>query len=143
MKKIRSAKAQTIPTRLIAPCGMNCRLCHAYIRDKNVCPGCSGDNRLKSTYCIECKIKNCDKLTKRGNSFCFNCKSFPCKRLKNLDKRYRKKYGMSMIENLEIIREAGIRYFIKKEKQRRACPECGDLICVHKPKCFSCGYKWQ
>lgn len=25
---------------LIAPCGMNCGTCIAYLRDKNKCPGC-------------------------------------------------------------------------------------------------------
>ncbi len=25
---------------LIAPCGMNCGICLAYLRTKNVCPGC-------------------------------------------------------------------------------------------------------
>ncbi len=27
----------------IAPCGMNCATCLAYLRDKNTCCGCRGD----------------------------------------------------------------------------------------------------
>jgi ribosomal protein L37E len=48
-----------------------------------------------------------------------------------------------MIDNLKNIREFGIRDFIKNEKERWACPECGEIICVHKENCISCGYKWR
>jgi hypothetical protein len=60
-----------------------------------------------------------------------------------LDKRYISKYGMSMIANLEMINDFGIRHFIRAEKVKWICPECGELICVHKPNCLSCGYAWQ
>jgi hypothetical protein len=75
--------------------------------------------------------------------YCFGCDNFPCVRLKHLDKRYRTKYGMSMIGNLENIREFGIRQFTRNEKGRWTCPQCGEMICVHKPQCISCGYKWR
>lgn len=29
---------------LIAPCGMNCSICMAYLREKNKCPGCRGND---------------------------------------------------------------------------------------------------
>jgi hypothetical protein len=32
---------------LIAPCGINGRLCRAYFREKNVYPGCRGDDSQK------------------------------------------------------------------------------------------------
>ena len=80
---------------------------------------------------------------KKGHSFCGDCDSFPCKRLKQLDKRYRTKYGMSMIENLEMIHEIGIVEFVTRETKRWTCPECGELICVHKPNCLVCDYAWN
>jgi hypothetical protein len=75
--------------------------------------------------------------------YCFGCDSFPCARLKNLDKRYRTKYGMSMIDNLGDIRKFGIRRFIRNEKERWTCPECGQAICVHRPQCPFCLQKWR
>ena len=132
-----------IPTALIGPCGMNCRLYSAYTRDREACPGCRGDNSLKAISCVSCRIKNCEEMANAKIKYCFGCDSFPCLRLKHLDKRYRTKYGMSMIGNLENIREFGIRQFIRNEKKRWACPQCGVLICVHKPQCISCGYKWR
>ena len=143
MMSIRSTKTNAILPELIAPCGMNCRLCRAYGRDKKACPGCRDDDSLKSKTCVNCRIKNCEKIVQGGSRYCFNCDSFPCDRLNHLDKRYRAKYGMSMIDNLISIRTFGIRHFIRNEKERWICPECGKIICVHKENCISCGYKWH
>ena len=46
---------------------------------------------------------------------------------------------MSMIENLENIEQQGIRKFVRNEKARWACPECGGIICVHRGFCSECG----
>jgi len=136
-----------IPTDLIAPCGMNCRLCWGYIREKNTCPGCQNINRQeshKSKYRTTCIIRNCEKLAKSKTQYCSDrCDSYPCARLKKLDKRYRTKYGMSMIENLQMINGVGIRNFIQNEKSKWICPECSNMICVHRPKCINCGYNWN
>ncbi len=132
----------TIPTNLIAPCGMNCRLCLGYIRERNTCPGCRMINNQNSQSRNRCRIKNCDQIAKI--KYCSDsCAKFPCVRLKQLDKRYRTKYGMSMIDNLKMISEFGIRHFIRNEKEKWTCPECGEIICVHRPACLSCGYQWQ
>ena len=128
---------------LIAPCGMNCRLCRAYIRQKNHCPGCRGDDSVKSKYCVECKIKNCEQLKKSESGFCFDCKLFPCVKLKNLDKRYRTRYRMSMIDNLNNISEQGVVQFLKDEDARWQCGACGALLCVHKKQCVHCGTEWE
>jgi len=118
----------------IAPCGMNCRLCMGYVRAKNQCDGClTPDTRCSRS----CTLRFC---TERSGKYCdHSCSSFPCRRLKNLDKRYREKYGMSMIENLLQIEQIGIRQFVRNENIRWACTVCGELICVHRPKCLNCG----
>ena len=126
---------------LIAPCGMNCGICLTYLREKNKCPGCRDDKNVLG-YCRKCIIKNCEKLKENNWKFCSNkCEKFPCTRLKNLDKRYRTKYNMSMIENLNNIEQLGIRTFVKNEKMRWSCSECGGTICVHRGYCYSCGEK--
>jgi hypothetical protein len=126
---------------LIAPCGMNCGICMAYLREKKKCPGCRGSNENKSFSCANCKIKNCIELNKNNLKFCFKCKKFPCERIKYLDKRYRTKYNMSMIENLENIKKLGLREFVKNEKIRWTCSQCGGTICVHRGYCYNCGKK--
>lgn len=118
----------------IAPCGMNCRLCIGYVRARNKCDGCLTPN---SKCGRKCTVRFCNK---RKGKYCdHSCASFPCSRLKNLDKRYRGKYGMSMLENLLQIEEVGIRQFIRNENVRWRCSACGELICVHRPACLNCG----
>lgn len=123
---------------MIAPCGMNCAICLAYLREKNRCSGCWGANDNKSKSCIQCIIKNCELLAKTKSKFCYECSKYPCLRLKQLDKRYRTRYYMSMIENLEYIREKGLTVFIKKENLRWKCKNCGGTICVHRGICLEC-----
>ena len=125
---------------LIAPCGMNCGLCSGYLRGKKQCPGCHGEDENKPKYCIVCRIKTCEELAASEEGFCYSCVKFPCARLRQLDKRYRTKYDMSMIENLEIIREIGVDEFVTRERKRWTCTECGNLICVHKVTCLACGH---
>lgn len=119
---------------------MNCALCIGHIREKNRCPGCNHrDDRLKAGACRQCSIKLCQRPG-HPTRFCFRCPAYPCRRLRDLDKRYRTRYGMSMIENLEFIRAHGIRAFVAQQKVRWACPECGSLLCVHRPACLHCGH---
>jgi len=123
---------------LIAPCGMNCGVCMAYLREKNRCVGCNSDSPGKRKTRLNCKIKNCPE--RPGSSrFCFACEKYPCAGLQHLDKRYRTKYSMSMIENLNGIRDMGIEEFMETENTRRVCPQCGNPICVHNGRCYHCG----
>jgi hypothetical protein len=127
---------------LIAPCGMNCGLCMVYVRDRNGCLGCRAGDEGKAKSCLACTIRNCESIRSGGSVFCGECDSFPCPRLKRLDARYRMKYRMSMLENLQAIRDAGVRAFVASEQLRWACPECGALQCVHTSECLYCGHVW-
>ena len=124
---------------LIAPCGMNCSVCLCHFRKKNQCPGCRIMDAYESSYGRKCIIRSCQILKENNWKFCSDkCDKYPCLRLRNLDKRYRTKYNMSMVENLESIQANGIKRFIKSEKARWACPECGGPICVHRRHCLIC-----
>lgn len=124
---------------LIAPCGMNCALCIGYLRAKNKCGGCNTNSSGKPNYCTNCIIVHCPKRAETESGFCYECDSFPCKRMKTLDTRYLKNYGMSMIENLETIQSVGLEEFITLEVERWKCSKCGSLFCVHRDKCLTCG----
>jgi Protein of unknown function (DUF3795) len=143
MTPVKSTMSDPIRTALIAPCGMNCRLCCAYTRDKKACPGCRGDDSVKPKTRVTCRIKNCEEIRQGKARYCFSCDRFPCDRLNHLDERYRTRYGMSMIDNLVHIKKFGIRHFMRNEKERWTCPECSQLLCVHKPQCLFCGHKWR
>ena len=124
---------------LIAPCGMNCRLCIAFTRKKKPCAGCNGDDTNKPYHCVVCTIKKCESVQASPSGLCTDCEK-TCRRLKDLDKRYRAKYHMSMLENLSYIKENGMEAFLKREEERWSCPECGRIVSVHRDECPSCGH---
>lgn len=124
----------------IAPCGMNCAICIGMMREKNKCPGCNFMGPGKPGYCRKCVIRNCPVIKKsKAAGFCFVCDNFPCKRLRNLDKRYRSKYNMSMIENLLYIKKEGVRKLLKREEKKWKCRKCGATLSCHRQACLKCG----
>jgi hypothetical protein len=130
-----------ISADLMAPCGMNCGICMAFLRDKNTCPGCRNLDETCKTSCLKCKIKNCEELKNSDKKFCGECEKYPCDKVKHIDKRYRTKYEMSMIENLNKIKEIGLENFMKIENSRWLCLKCGNQICIHNKKCYFCEKK--
>ncbi|MEJ2739923.1 MAG: DUF3795 domain-containing protein [Dehalococcoidia bacterium] len=129
---------------LIAPCGMNCAICSAYlayegdIKNKGVktpyCKGCRPRNKL----CSFLK-KRCDKLIQNSTTYCFECEEFPCGNLAHIDGRYKQLYRMSMIDNLLLIKDHSIEYLLETEARKWKCPQCGGTISCHNGICYSCG----
>ena len=127
-------------TELVAPYWMNCRICLAFFgyamsgkKRKIKCKGC---NPFKKS-CTHLK-KFCEKLTKKEIEYCHECNHFPCKQLQKLDDKYREGFDMSMIANLRFIKENGMEKFLQQQEEKYKCPKCGEIICVHNGKCYSC-----
>ena len=126
---------------LIAPCGMNCAVCSRYLAHVN---------NLKRSQCIGCRPrgKKCAYLFRecgeprdsagRKARFCFACREYPCERIDHMDKRYRAHYGMSVKENLELIRDKGVRSFLRAQAKKYRCSTCSGMISTHNGKCFRC-----
>lgn len=129
---------KSIPLELIAPCGMNCNLCSAFLREEKYivkCPGCRADDHYKPRSCAKCIINHCEILKQNQWQYCSSqCPQFACNRLKNIDRRYRTKYGMSMIDNLNDIEKRGIRAFIAQEEKKWIKGD--QIFCVHKKVYF-------
>ena len=135
---------------LIAPCGMDCRICSSFLTFDHNIPKV----RHKISHCTGCRprgkqcawlIKRCDKLLEKKLEYCFECEDFPCPNLSRLDKNYRKNYQMSMIENLTQVRDQGFERFFENQKAKYGCPTCESLTSVHSKKCFRCGevHSWK
>jgi len=130
------------PSELIAPCGMNCAICAGYLALKNdvknqgiripTCPGC----RPRGKQCAYLK-KQCPKLNGEIR-FCYECKTFPCHRLKTIDARYQSRYRTSFIENLLFIKENGMEKFLQAQQKKWQCPNCGEMTSCHNGLCFKC-----
>ena len=131
-------------SELIAPCGMNCAICKAYLAYTHGVPRVRG----KVTYCAGCLprakncyvIRGCPKLRKNQIQSCSECDTVPCEKLAHLDKRYREHYDMSMVENLKELKNRGMTEFLNSQQEKYRCLDCGDVVCVHDNKCYSCGY---
>lgn len=128
---------------LVAPCGMDCGVCSAYLAYVNHLP----TKRAAITHCPGCRIRpkhcaylkgHCVPLSQGEVGFCFECADYPCAHLRHIDRRYRTTYGMSFLENLDVIQSSGIDAFIAHQQLRYACPHCGELRSVHNGKCFAC-----
>ena len=112
------------------------------------CKGC----RPRDKKCSFLK-KKCDLLLNNAVDFCYECKDFTNESLKHLDKRYRTFFHMSFIENLNFIKEHGVRKFLEIQREKWECTDCGKVICCHNGICFSCSldqlknkknlYRWK
>ena len=129
---------------LIAPCGINCAVCSAYlarardVRSRGVrMPYCTGW-RARDKQCALLK-KRCARIREGGIRFCYECPDFPCRQLEGLDRRYRDKYRTSPLANLAEIRDHGAASFIDHEDARWRCPSCGGTVSCHHGTCFDCG----
>jgi len=127
---------------LLAPCGINCGVCKAYLAySRGVLK-----KRGSVTHCLGCLPRNkncfikrgCAKLSKNMVRFCFQCNTMPCSNLDRVDRRYREHYGISLVGNLREIEENGLEAFLKSQEAKYKCPECGDVISVHDRKCYLC-----
>ncbi len=121
----------TFDSKLIAPCGMNCAICKAHLREHNPCHGCNFTEKNRPKTRVKCPLRVCRKRTGR---FCCPCPEFPCDRLRQLDRRYRMKYSMSQIENLEFIKAKGAERFVEKEGKRWFSKR--GVLCVHDKKYY-------
>ncbi len=128
-------------SELMAPCGINCGVCLGYLREKNKCKGCRSKGTEKPTYCFTCIIANCNHLKNTASGFCYDCDKYPCRRMKQLEKRYRLRYNMSIFENFAIIKSQGLQKFAEAEKIKWLCHVCGGNICIHRGFCLECGKK--
>jgi hypothetical protein len=127
----------TIPTNLVAPCGMDCLVCYVYLKKKKPCQGCRGQDESKPEHCRKCAIKDCS-VTHQVD-FCGDCADFPCAIIKRLDKSYKKRYQASLINNAIQLKTMGIIPFLLAEKDKWTCTQCEGVISLHDRFCSDCG----
>jgi hypothetical protein len=129
----------TVEDYLFAPCGMNCLVCYVHLKKIKPCGGCLGADANKPDRCKACAIKLC--ALARGYTHCHECPEFPCARINNLEKSYRKRYATSLVGNSLSVRDIGMVVFQKLERIRWSCKKCGGVISLHDGVCSECGGK--
>jgi len=128
-----------IDNKMVAVCGMNCKVCYKHLaRGKYTkqCNGCKFQDETLPSSCRNCKLVAC--ANEKNIDYCYQCDQFPCKLIKNLDKSYRTRYDVSLVENSKTIREKGIDVFLEEEKQKWTCDKCINIISLHDKICSGC-----
>ena len=126
---------------MLAPCGMTCAVCYVHLKEKKPCLGCRGQDTSKPEHCRKCKIKDC--ASSQRIDFCFDCPSFPCVTIKRLDKSYRQRYQVSLIDNGIRIKTVGAEGHLLEEKEKWTCAQCGGVISLHDHACSECGMELE
>ena len=131
---------------MIAPCGLNCSVCGDALRKEAPCLGCNGPVEFKPEFCGKnCKIVTCEIRQKLPEPFCDLCPKYPCEDIMEKETRYANEYPLneSPLGNLYFIRTHGMEEFLRQEKERWTCPECGNIVCVHTGVCSGCGAEYS
>lgn len=122
---------------------MDCGVCSGYLAHSHGVPR----KRGAILHCTGCRARakkcaylkgHCLALANGEVDFCFECADYPCLRLQQLDSRYRGRYGMSLIENLDLVRDSGVQALIERQRTLFECARCGQLRSVHNRKCYVC-----
>lgn len=132
---------ETIPEYLFAPCGINCMVCYMHLKRKKACIGCLGNDVDKPERCKMCAIKKC--ATEMGCKYCFQCNTFPCIKIKNLEKSYITRYGVSILGNSNYVGAHGIVEFQNTEILKWKCKKCCGVMSLHDGVCSECGEKHE
>ena len=133
---------------LAAPCGIFCGACRSYLllkkdllEKKGYKTGCKGC-RVRNKNCAFIK-RDCPYLKKKEVQYCFECVRFPCQNLIKINNTYKEKYSVSLIKNLERMREVGVEKWLSEQQALYKCIKCGGEVCVHDEECFDCGYQYN
>ncbi len=130
---------ESIPKNLLAPCGLDCMLCHHHCKSDIICGGCRGGNGL-SKHCASCDILACTEG--KGLTFCYECEDFPCKKLTDFNEVYIRRFGHEFLPNAVMMKEIGIEKASRALNEEWKC-ECGGIICIHDDLCSECRKKRQ
>ena len=134
-------------------CGLNCRACPVLVANQNntvaaraaewgmepenlVCHGCKSEHT--AVFCVKCEMRTCAQ--EKGIEFCFECDSFPCTMLVNFNNDKAAHHSV-VLHNLNRIREVGAEAWLKEQKLRWQCPECGSAYTWYDEICSACGGK--
>lgn len=125
---------------MLAPCGMDCAVCYKHVGIRKYAKpraGCLQGDIGKPEHCRTCKIISC--AHEKGHTRCLECMDFPCKLIKNMEKSYRQRYGVSLVENSLTAREKGVAAFLEQDRARWTCTACGGAFSLHDDVCSECG----
>ncbi len=144
---------------MIGICGLYCGTCPNYLayRENDVdelqriagannmpvaevrCDGCLSGKVMP--FCRECRhgFRQCAR--ENGVTWCFECSSFPCERLKQFSRIHVVNgihHHAEVISELEYMKEHGTEAWLKKQADNERCPKCGKRLYWFVHECPEC-----
>ena len=103
--------------------------------DKEIkCYGCKGEYVFEN--CRGCRIRSCAES--KGIEFCNTCPEFPCENIERF-KSWNLAHHKVALHSLEIIKEIGIKEWLKQQEERWLCSNCNHPYSWFEEKCVGCG----
>lgn len=138
-------------TPLLGICGVYCGACTTYraYNDKDqvlfsrlikmgmppdeiLCKGCGSS--VLNEWCTNCDFRKCVK--EKEVAYCFECEEFPCKKLIDFSKtRPHRTLGL---RNLKLLKEMPLEKWLKAQKKRWTCSQCGKMLHWYSENCPYC-----
>ncbi len=103
-------------------------------KDELYCEGCKGEN--VSVFCRNCGLKEC--AIQHEVEFCFGCSEYPCDKLQTF-KNDDNPHHSVILKNLESLKKKSLESWLKSQKDRWSCPECGTPFSWYDKECQECG----
>ena len=85
--------------------------------------------------CQGCQVRKCAQS--KDLEFCNNCSSFPCEKIKIFEKRNLGHNNVA-IHYFNTIKEEGVQNWLKQQKERWSCSNCGNAFSWYEEKCTLC-----
>jgi rRNA maturation endonuclease Nob1 len=98
------------------------------------CHGCK--SRVNAVYCVDCDIKRCAE--NKQVEYCFECDEYPCSRLVDF-KNDEHPHHSIVLQNLNFIQEQGVDEWLRVQKTRWSCANCGTSFTWYAQVCKMCG----
>lgn len=120
-------------SRTAGICGLFCGTCSMY---PDNCHGCLSDKL--APHCRRCPNGFRDCAASHGVTRCYECKVFPCGRLRNfLDSHWENgiSHHAAVIDDLERMKAIGIDDWVAEQIRKATCPKCGKLVLWYKQEC--------
>ena len=110
-------------------CGLFCGTCPSYPDD---CHGCLSD-KVRGD-CVECAAGFRTCAREHGVTRCYECSSFPCKRVEDFSKIHIVNgicHHENVISDLKEMAQSGVDAWVSRQTKENICPKCGELMWWH------------
>lgn len=133
---------------LLGYCGLYCGACPNYQKTDTIKPvdfkkenfyePCEGCNSIiKTEWCSKCDIAECNK--NRNIRVCYDCKEFPCEKMKKFMNDEKYPYHKEVPEKMMMLKKIKLERWLEAQEKRYKCNNCGNIYNFFQKTCSKCG----